>query len=210
MAAVFEAAGLLGKDIHVAMCGGVESMSRVQIGVSQGLSDWIRRLSQARSFGDRVDRFLEVRGATSSSTSRASPTVPRERAWASIARRWRNSGTSRASDQDRIALQSHQRAVAAMTRGFFDDLVTAVEGVAKDGIPRADSSAEKLASLKPAFDRTSGKGTITAGNASPLTDGAAAVWVADDEGLGRLPPARPRARLVDFEIAAVDIFHEGC
>src|SRR5258706_191642 len=61
MAAVFEAAGLLGKDVHVAMCGGVESMSRVQIGVSPGLSDWIRRLLQARSFGDRIDRFLELR-----------------------------------------------------------------------------------------------------------------------------------------------------
>jgi acetyl-CoA C-acetyltransferase len=63
--------------------------------------------------------------------------------------------------------------------------------------------------LKPAFDRASGRGTITAGNASPLTDGAAAVWVADDEGLRRLPGNRPRAQLLDWEIAAVDIFHEG-
>jgi acetyl-CoA C-acetyltransferase len=113
------------------------------------------------------------------------------------------------ADQDRIALQSHQRAVKAMASGFFDDLVIPVEGVAKDGVPRADSSAEKLASLKPAFDRASGKGTITAGNASPLTDGAAAIWVANDEGISRLPANRPRVRLVDWEIAAVDIFNEG-
>jgi acetyl-CoA C-acetyltransferase len=122
------------------------------------------------------------------------------------------------ADQDRIALQSHQRAVKAMTEGFFDDLVVPVEAwpgdpqagrMAKDGVPRADSSAEKLATLKPAFDRTSGRGTITAGNASPLTDGAAAVWVADDAGLERLPRERPRARLVDWELAAVDVFHEG-
>jgi acetyl-CoA C-acetyltransferase len=113
------------------------------------------------------------------------------------------------ADQDRIALQSHQRAVAALASGFFDDLVMAVDGVAKDGIPRADSSAEKLASLEPVFDRSSGRGTITAGNASPLTDGAAAIWVADDEGLRRLPPDRPRVQLLDWEIAAVDIFHEG-
>ena len=209
MAAVFEAAGLLGKDIHVAMCGGVESMSRVQIGVSQGLSDWIRRLSQARSFGDRIDRFFEIRGADiklhiPSITNRATGKSMGEHC-EEMAKQWNIAR----SDQDRIALQSHQRAVAAMTRGFFDDLVTAVEGVAKDGIPRADSSAEKLANLKPAFDRTSGAGTITAGNASPLTDGAAAIWVADDEGVGRLPAGRPRTRLVDFEIAAVDIFHEG-
>jgi hypothetical protein len=113
------------------------------------------------------------------------------------------------SDQDRIALASHQRAVKAMAGGFFDDLVIAVDGVARDGIPRADTSAERLASLKPAFDRASGKGTITAGNASPLTDGAAGVWVANEAGLAKLPAGRPRARLVDYELAAVDVFKEG-
>jgi acetyl-CoA acetyltransferase family protein len=113
------------------------------------------------------------------------------------------------SDQDRVALHSHQRAVKAMAAGFFDDLVISVAGNARDGIPRADTSAEKLATLKPAFDRSSGRGTITAGNASPLTDGAAAVWVATDAGLGRLPAARARVRLVDYELAAVDVFNEG-
>ena len=63
--------------------------------------------------------------------------------------------------------------------------------------------------MKPAFDRTSGKGTLTAGNSSPLTDGAAAVWVASDAGLARLPANRPRVKLVDWEMAAVDVFHEG-
>src|SRR6202008_2141130 len=61
----------------------------------------------------------------------------------------------------------------------------------------------------PAFDRTSGKGTITAGNASPLTDGAAAVGVASDAGLERIPRNRPRVRLVDYELAGVDVFKEG-
>jgi acetyl-CoA C-acetyltransferase len=59
------------------------------------------------------------------------------------------------------------------------------------------------------FDRTSGRGTLTAGNSSPLTDGAAAIWVATEEGLNRLPDRLPRARLLDFEMAAVDIFTEG-
>jgi acetyl-CoA C-acetyltransferase len=76
-------------------------------------------------------------------------------------------------------------------------------------ITSRDTSIEKLAKLRPVFDRTSGRGTLTAGNISPLTDGAAAIWVATDEGLGRLPGGLPRARLVDFEIAAVDIFNEG-
>ena len=63
MVAVFEAAGMLRDDLSVALCGGVESMSRVQIGLRQGLSDWIRRMSQARSLGERVDRLGELRWA---------------------------------------------------------------------------------------------------------------------------------------------------
>jgi acetyl-CoA C-acetyltransferase len=81
--------------------------------------------------------------------------------------------------------------------------------VNKDHFPRRDTSLEKLAKLKPVFDRTSGRGTLTAGNSSPLTDGASAIWVGTEEGLARLPHQSPRARLVDFEMAAVDIFTEG-
>jgi acetyl-CoA C-acetyltransferase len=109
-------------------------------------------------------------------------------------------------EQDEYALESHRRAVAAQDRGLFADLVP-VDGIDRDGFPRRDTSLEKLAALKPAFDRA--RGTITAGNSSPLTDGAAAVWVATEEGLARLPAAVARVRLVDFEMAAVDIFHEG-
>src|SRR5207244_2150953 len=103
---------------------------------------------------------------------------------------------------------SHQRAIAAQDRGFFADLIIPVDGITQDHFPRRDTSMEKLARLKPAFDRISGRGTLTAGNSSPLTDGAAAIWVASDEGLSRLPSAAPRVRLVDFEMAAIDIFNE--
>jgi acetyl-CoA C-acetyltransferase len=112
-------------------------------------------------------------------------------------------------EQDELALQSHQRAIAAQDRGFFADLIIPVDGITQDHFPRRDTSMEKLAKLKPAFDRTSGRGTLTAGNSSPLTDGAAAIWVATDEGLSRLPSAAPHARLLDFEMAAVDPFNEG-
>ena len=209
MVAVFEAAGMLGASRSLALCGGVESMSRVQIGLTQGLSDWIRRVGQARSFGERIDRAGEIRARDirlhiPSIANRATGKSMGEHC-EEMAKQW---NIARA-DQDRIALQSHQRAVKAMADAFFDDLVVPVEGMAKDGVPRADSSAEKLATLKPAFDRASGRGTITAGNASPLTDGAAGVWVADDAGVERLPASRVRARLVDWELAAVDPFHEG-
>src|SRR6202163_990042 len=106
-------------------------------------------------------------------------------------------------EQDALALQGHQRAVAAQDRGFFTDLIVPVGGTNKDHFPGRDTSMEKLAKLKPVFDRSSGRGTLTAGNSSPLTDGAAAIWVATDEGLNRLPSTTPRVRLVDFEMAAV-------
>ncbi len=209
MVAAFEAAGMLGAERQLALCGGAESMSRVQIGLRQGLSDWIRRLAQARSVGERIDRASEIRWADvglhipsvrNAATGRSMGEHCEE-----MARRWK---IARA-DQDRLALESHARAVRAMAAGFFDDLVVPVAGMARDGVPRADSTAARLASLPPAFDRASGEGTITAGNASALTDGAAGVWVANDAGAGRLPPGAPRARLVDHELAAVDILHEG-
>jgi acetyl-CoA C-acetyltransferase len=207
MIAVFEAAGMLRDGLDVALCGGVESMSRVQLGLTQGLSDVIRRVSQARSLGERVDRIAEIRWSdvrlyVPSVTNRATGKSMGEHC-EDMAKQWK---IPRA-DQDRIALESHRRAVQALAAGFFDDLVIGIDDVARDAIPRADTSAEKLATLRPAFDAANG--TITAGNASPLTDGAAAVWVASDAGLARLPAGRARVRLVDWEIAAVDVFHEG-
>ncbi len=79
----------------------------------------------------------------------------------------------------------------------------------KDNIPRADTSLEKLAKLPPVFDHTSGKGTLTAGNSSPLTDGAAAIWLANDDGLKRVPSDTPHVKLLDWEMAAVDMERDG-
>src|SRR5262249_58032636 len=101
--------------------------------------------------------------------------------------------------QDRLALESHAHAVAAWERGFFDDLVIPVADVRRDTLPRKDSSLEKLAKLQPSFDRTSGRGTLTAGNSSPLTDGAAGAWVASPAGLARLPAATSAAALIHWE-----------
>jgi acetyl-CoA C-acetyltransferase len=209
MLGVFEAAGMLGDDAQLAMVGGVEAMSHVQIGLTQGLSDWLRAVMQARSFGARLDaiasiKFANVKLDIPSVKNRATGKTMGEHC-EETAKQWNIPRDA----QDIIAFESHKRAVAAMASGFFDDLVINVNGSAKDGMPRADSSLEKLATLKPAFDRTSGKGTITAGNASPLTDGAAAIWVAGERALERLPAKLPRAKLLDYEIAAVDIFKEG-
>ncbi len=84
-----------------------------------------------------------------------------------------------------------------------------VDGVDHDAFPRKDSSLAALARLKPVFFGPNGQGSGTAGNSSPLTDGAAALWVASEAGVKRLPAETPRARLVDFEQGAVDIAKEG-
>jgi acetyl-CoA C-acetyltransferase len=210
MVGAFEAAGMIdGVSRHLALVGGVDSLSRVQIGLSQPLSDWLRKFQQTRALSDKVAHLADVRladirlfiPAVSNRTtglSMGEHTETTARAW-NIARK----------DQDENALQSHQRAVAAWERGFFDDLVIPVGELRRDTIPRQDTSLEKLSRLPPVFDRTSGHGSLTAGNSSILTDGAASLWVASAAGLERLPRDTPRARLVDWEIAAVDFRTEG-
>ena len=184
-------------------------MTRVQIGLGQDLSDWLRRVVQSRSFSQRLSALRKLRP---SDIRLFVPEVKNRVTGRSMgehtedmAKTW-NIGRT---EQDELALQSHRYAVAAQDRGFFADLIVPVDGVSTDHFPRRDTSLDKLSKLKPVFDRTSGKGTLTAGNSSPLTDGAAAIWVATEEGINRLPPATPRVRLVDFEMAAVDIFTEG-
>jgi acetyl-CoA C-acetyltransferase len=184
-------------------------MSRVQIGLSQNFSDWLRRFSQARSTLQRLALFknlrardirLHILAVANRATGKSMGEHCEE-----MAKTWNIARDS----QDKLALASHQKALAGQKSGFFDDLIVPIEGMSRDGFPRADTSLERLAKLQPAFDRKSGKGTITAGNASPLTDGAAGLWVATGAGIKRLPGSIPRARLVDWEVAAVNVFTEG-
>jgi acetyl-CoA C-acetyltransferase len=119
-----------------------------------------------------------------------------------MAKQWRIARDS----QDEWALSSHHKLAAAYERGFFDDLVVSFRGVSRDNVLRADTSLEKLASLKPAFDKVSGRGTLTAGNSTPLTDGAAACLLSTDEWAA----ARGHEVLChirDAQVAAVDFVH---
>ena len=210
MIGAIEAAGMIDGDTYnLALVGGVDSLSRVQIGLGQRLSDWLRKFQQARSLGQKIDQAMHVHlrdirlfiPAIANRTTGLSMGEHTE----ITAKEW---GIGRV-EQDEIALASHRNTVAAWDRGFFDDLVIPVGEVKRDTIPRKDTSLEKLARLPPTFDRTSGKGTLTAGNSSPLTDGAAAIWVASSRGLDRLPPGTSRVKLVDWEIASLDFRVEG-
>ncbi|MBC7742581.1 MAG: acetyl-CoA C-acetyltransferase [Bdellovibrionaceae bacterium] len=106
------------------------------------------------------------------------------------------------AEQDQLAFESHQKAARAYADGFHQDLVFEYQGLTADPLVRADTSLEKLAKLKPAFDRTA-TGTLTAGNSTPLTDGASAVLVASEEYAQKnnLPIL---ANFIDAEVAAVD------
>ncbi|MEO6014033.1 MAG: acetyl-CoA C-acetyltransferase [Devosia sp.] len=94
-----------------------------------------------------------------------------------MARQW---GVTRA-EQDELAFASHRNAAKAYDAGFHDGLVVPFAGVLKDNNVRADTSLEKMATMKAAFDKSSGKGTLTAANSTPLTDGAAAVLLASED-----------------------------
>src|SRR5262249_22168864 len=160
-----------------------ESMSRVQIGLGQNVSDWIRRVGQGRGWrrklrAARALRLRDIRLAIPEIKNRATGKSMGEHC-----EEMAHEGKIGRLEQDTLALQSHRRTVAAQKAGFFGDLITPLDGVSADAFPRADTSMEKLAALRPAFDRGAGDGTLTAGNSSPLTDGAAALWVATSDGL---------------------------
>ena len=210
MIAVFQAAGMInGTSRKLAVVGGVESMSQVQIGLGLTLSDWLRKLTTAGTMGEKMKqvgklKIADIRLYIPSVTNRTTGLSMGEHTEIT-AKEWQISREV----QDRSALESHQRSVAAWERGFFDDLVIPLAEMRRDGIPRKDTSLEKLARLPPAFDRETGRGTLSAGNSSPLTDGAAALWVGNSKGLENVPSSSPRVRLVDWEIASKDCRLEG-
>jgi len=119
-----------------------------------------------------------------------------------MARQWQISREA----QDRLALESHHKLAAAYDAGFFDDLLVPFRGLRRDGFLRPDTTLEKLAALKPAFDKRSGHGTLTAGNSTGLSDGAAAVLLGTDAWAAQRG-LKVQAYLRDAEVAAVDFVH---
>lgn len=108
--------------------------------------------------------------------------------------------------QDRLAMESHHKLAAAYDAGFFNELLVPFRGLKRDGFLRPDTSLEKLATLKPAFDKTTGQGTLTAGNSTGLSDGAAAVLLASDAWAAERG-LKIQAYITHSEVAAVDFVH---
>jgi len=205
LAAATHAAGQVATGhLQLALCGGVESMSSTQVGLSRSLSRKIRR---AGSAGGPVDAARTLLGIRPADLRFSVPAVEERTTGKSMgehteemARDWEITREA----QDEYAVTSHHRAVRATESGFFRTLLVSpgTFPVDEDTVPRANTSVEVLSKLPPAFDGE--RGTLTAGNSSPLTDGAASCWVAGEDGLSRLPDDLPRVVLLDWETAGVD------
>lgn len=167
-------------ELDCAIACGVDTTSDVPLVFSERFSSRMMGVSRARTLGQRLSQF---KGFSLGELKPVPPSASEPRTGLSMgehcelmAREW---DVTR-EEQDRFALGSHQKASAAYDEGFYDAIVEPCEGLLRDNNIRADASLEKLSSLKPAFARD-GKGTLTAGNSTPLTDGAAAVLLASDQ-----------------------------
>jgi len=192
-------------QIDSGIAGGADTTSDPPIQVNDDLRRVLVQANAAKSVTDRVKLLGKLR------PGQIVPEIPRNaepRTGMSMgehaqetAREWQVSRI----EQDELAAASHRKLAAAYDKGFFDDLVTPYLGLERDETLRPDSSPEKLAGLKPVFGNGDGA-TMTAGNSTPLSDGAAAVLIASDEWAAErsLPVL---AHVVDSQAHAVDYIH---
>ena len=194
-------------QIDSAIAGGVDSASDAPIAVSEGLRTILLDLSRAKTLADKLKIAGRIRpkhlspDAPSTGEPRTGLSMGEHQALTTA--QWKISREA----QDELALASHKNLAAAYDNHFFDDLLTPFRGLNRDSNLRADTSLEKLASLKPVFGKGLGDAaTMTAGNSTPLTDGASTVLLAsDDWAAARDLPVL--AAVVDGEAAAVDFVH---
>ena len=188
-------------QIEAGVAGGVDTTSDAPLALNEDLRAILLDANRERSTGGRLKQLLRVR------PQQLAPAIPRNEEprtglsmgehQARTAAQW---GITREA-QDELAMRSHVNLAAAYERGFQADLVTPYLGLERDQNLRPGSSMEKLAKLKPVFGGS--EGTMTAGNSTPLSDGAAVALLASEEWAAahRLTPL---ATFVDGETAAVD------
>ena len=193
-------------QLESGIAGGVDTASDAPLAINDEMRRVLITLSSAKTLRQRLEALAGVRPGM------FVPEAPRNAEprtglamgdhQAITAREWQIGR----EEQDELAVRSHRNLAAAYDRGFFDDLVTPFLGLTRDQNLRPDTSVEKLATLKPVFGGEGG--TMTAGNSTPLSDGASAVLLASDAWAAErgLPVL---AHLVDAQTAAVDHVHGG-
>jgi acetyl-CoA C-acetyltransferase len=192
-------------QIDSGIAGGVDTTSDAPLALNDDLREVLLDLNRARSAGERVATLTRLRPGM------VVPEIPRNAEprtglsmgehTAKMAEDW---GVTR-EEQDELAARSHQKMAAAYDRGFFDDLMTSYQGLERDQNLRPDSTPEKLGKLKPVFGGEDG--TMTAGNSTPLSDGASAVLLASEDWAKErgLPVL---AYFSEAQTAAVDHVHK--
>jgi len=192
-------------QIDSGIAGGVDTASDAPIMVSEKLRRKLLKANRAKTTADKVKTLGSIRPGD---IGIATPANVEPRTGLSMgdhmaitAKKW---GITREA-QDALAAASHKNLAAAYDRGFFDDLMTSFRGVSRDTNLRPDSSVEKLAKLKPVFGRGD-NATMTAGNSTPLTDGASVVLMGSEDWAAE-HGLTPLAYFVDGEAAAVDYVH---
>jgi acetyl-CoA C-acetyltransferase len=202
-----EAAILLGnkialRQIDCAIAAGVDTVSDPPVVFPRSFQQLLLRSYRGKTFGERAAPWFGLRPKN---LRPVLPGIAEPRTGLSMGestelmvKTW---GITRA-EQDQLALESHQKAKAAYASGFYKELVRDYLGVSQDNNIRGDTTLEKLAKLKPVFD-SSGGGTLTAGNSTPMTDGASAVLLAS-EAWARERDLPVLAYLSYGKVAAVD------
>lgn len=199
---------ILHGEADIAIAGGSDTLSKPPIMYDDKVVDALMAANAAKDVPSKVKAFAKLRPGDLAPRPPALSDLSSGLTMGGAAEKMaRENGITREA-QDQYAYESHMKAVAAWEKGVYDDEVMPVpvppkykNTVLQDGIPRADSTLEKLSSLKPAFDRK--YGSVTAGNASPLTDGAAAVLLMEEKTASRLG-FEPKAFVRSWGFAGLD------
>jgi acetyl-CoA C-acetyltransferase len=178
-AAIYIANKIALGQMEVGIAGGVDSASNVPLILSEQLRKILLSARRAKTFGQKIGEFSKIR---LKDIYPVAPVNIEPRTGLSMGGHTELTAAyykiSR-EEQDLFALGSHQKMAAAYERGFFNDMLSPYLGLERDNNLRPDTSLDKLSKLKPAFDKA--QGTLTAGNSSPLTDGASCLLLATDE-----------------------------
>jgi acetyl-CoA C-acetyltransferase len=192
-------------QIESGIAGGSDTNSDIPIIGKRKLTHWLIKLQNAKSVPEKLKVLSSFHPKL---LVPELPAVKEPRTGLSMGehcelmvKEW---GISRL-EQDELASKSHENASKAYDEGFHDDLICEFRGLRKDQITRKDTTIQKLSKLRPAFDK-SDKGTLTAGNSTPLTDGASVVLLGSEEW-ARGNELEIGAYLVDAEVSAVDFVH---
>lgn len=195
-------------QIESGMAGGTDTTSDAPVAVNEKLRKILLEANRAKTTGQRLAALAKFR------PSMLAPAIPSNgepRTKLSMGdhcelmvKEWKISREA----QDLLAYESHKKAAAAYDAGFYDDLIVPFGKLTRDNNLRADTTLEKLATLGPAYDKKSGRGTLTAGNSTPLTDGASAVLLASEDWC-KAKGLKPQAYLTHAQTAGVDFVGAG-